>query len=362
VTETRLLVSALRDTGAGGPAVTIGGIGVWGLLRDRLEGVGWRLVDHGELAGGELPAGAVGLWDFGSHAHPPRAFREQSQRVVAWSLESPLIAHRAYHRLGRIGHEAGHVFAFGGAGPLLTGTPAAFHEVHWPNDMRPPVKGPPWEERRLISLINSNKRAHHWRTATAASGTRQAARVAAAGLLASSYRWRGTWSSPELYVDRLKAIEHFSRRDGFDLYGAGWDRPVPGGSRYRVAVARSYRGAVRDKNDALSPYRFSLVIENTAFPGYVSEKVYDCMFGNTIPVYLGAPDVGRRLPEGSYLDLREYESLAHLEDALRSMDESQAQEHLSAGREFVQSDAFRPFTASCFAEQLWAAVSETAWP
>lgn len=353
----RTIAVALRDTGAGGPAVTIGGIGAWDLLRARAARADCRLVPLEQLEPSDGSPAAL-LWDFGSYAVSPRVPGLDRAHVVAWSLESPLIAHRAYHRLGRIGNEAVHVFGFGGVGPLLRGTSAQFHEVNWPNDERPVHSGPPWRDRRLLSIVNSNKRAHHWSDATRASSPVVAARILAAAALAHTYRLRGTWTLPELYVERLRAIEHFADVDGFDLYGAAWDREIPGATAAQsAAVRRAYRGTVASKGDALSPYRFSLVIENTSFDGYISEKLYDCWFAGTIPVYLGAPDVSARLPQGSYVDVRDYTGMDELEAALRTMPPTEAKERRAIAAAFVQSHQFAPFTASYFADQLWHALA-----
>ncbi len=46
------------------------------------------------------------------------------------------------------------------------------------------------------------------------------------------------------------------------------------------------------KADGLAPYRYSVVIENSREPAYISEKLIDAALCRTIPIYWGAPDVG----------------------------------------------------------------------
>ena len=83
----------------------------------------------------------------------------------------------------------------------------------------------------------------------------------------------------ELYTERLRAIEHFSHEDGFDLYGQGWDLPASrvGASwmpylaqratralkrqwervhtdRQLAAARRVWRGAIPNKAEILSGY------------------------------------------------------------------------------------------------------------
>lgn len=42
---------------------------------------------------------------------------------------------------------------------------------------------------------------------------------------------------------------------------------------------------------ALSPFHFSVVIENSQFPNYFSEKLIDCLLCRTIPIYWGDPNI-----------------------------------------------------------------------
>jgi hypothetical protein len=51
----------------------------------------------------------------------------------------------------------------------------------------------------------------------------------------------------------------------------------------------------RDLTDAVvnvfSSFRFSLVFDNRAIPGYVTEKITNALVEDTIPIYWGAPDI-----------------------------------------------------------------------
>lgn len=48
---------------------------------------------------------------------------------------------------------------------------------------------------------------------------------------------------------------------------------------------------IKSKEEALSPYKFSICIENASDPGYFTEKIIDCFASCTIPVYWGDPDI-----------------------------------------------------------------------
>ncbi|WP_136658633.1 glycosyltransferase family 10 [Nitratireductor sp. XY-223] len=53
------------------------------------------------------------------------------------------------------------------------------------------------------------------------------------------------------------------------------------------------------KEEGLSSYRYSIVIENSREEGYFTEKLIDCMICRTLPIYWGAPDIERHFdPDG----------------------------------------------------------------
>lgn len=55
-------------------------------------------------------------------------------------------------------------------------------------------------------------------------------------------------------------------------------------------LGRGYAPFVR-KSDGLAPYRYSVIIENVREPGYLSEKLIDCLLCETVPIYWGAQDI-----------------------------------------------------------------------
>ncbi|MBO6702631.1 MAG: hypothetical protein JJ921_09825 [Pseudomonadales bacterium] len=55
------------------------------------------------------------------------------------------------------------------------------------------------------------------------------------------------------------------------------------------------------KRRFLSSYKFTLALENEIFPGYQTEKLYDAMRADSIPIYLGDPNVSQILNEDSMI-------------------------------------------------------------
>jgi len=66
----------------------------------------------------------------------------------------------------------------------------------------------------------------------------------------------------------------------FDFYGRGWN-----------IVDHRYKGPTSNKHETLRNYEYSIAIENVCEDNYVSEKFFDCILNNTVPLYYGCPNV-----------------------------------------------------------------------
>jgi hypothetical protein len=53
-----------------------------------------------------------------------------------------------------------------------------------------------------------------------------------------------------------------------------------------------------NKAEGISPFHYSVVIENSREPGYFTEKLIDCLLCRSLPIYWGAPDIAH------FFDLR----------------------------------------------------------
>lgn len=354
------LVSAMAahlPTGRGSP-VSIHGLPALRELEQTLksQGFGWATLQEFEQ---DPPQGTVvALWDFGSLARLPKSLEDAAQgRVVAWSLESPLVAHRGYHHLPKIARQLAHVVGYPGVAGLLGNRGPTFYPVGWPNCLREPAPGISWEERDLLVMINSNKRLHQWREGFAWSGLKPWARLLASSLIARSYRARRQWHVPDLYNERLRVVEELGGHPHFSLFGVGWDTRLPGwSSSFWHKVQKSYRGEVAEKADTLQRFRFAICIENTMFPGYISEKIFDALLARCIPVYLGAPDIHHYIPATAFIDLRDFPNYQSLMSALLQLDADTASQFLEDANMFLCSPAAEPFSKQHFLRSMHGAV------
>lgn len=112
-------------------------------------------------------------------------------------------------------------------------------------------------------------------------------------------------SYPEycLYKERINLVQNLSNHLSFvDFYG--W-----GESNNLKPFAKQKYGTIKD-------YRFCLTIENSREKNYISEKFYDCILTNTIPIYYGCSNIKDYWPEDCYFLLESITDHAYLLEIL----------------------------------------------
>ncbi|MBI5732375.1 hypothetical protein HY967_00230 [Candidatus Jorgensenbacteria bacterium] len=162
----------------------------------------------------------------------------------------------------------------------------------------------------------------------------------------------------ELYSERLRAIKYFSSKEGFDLWGGRWDRLLffPHWNKFG-AVKKSWRGYIEgDKLEMLAKYKFAIAFENSSYPGYVSEKIFDCFLTGVVPVYLGAPDVTEYVPKDCFIDMREFKTYADLEKYLRAVPDRELVLYRERFIKYLYSVKDTIFSKRLFAEKIWNAL------
>lgn len=59
-----------------------------------------------------------------------------------------------------------------------------------------------------------------------------------------------------------------------------------------------------DKYEILKKYRYTLVIENSQFPNYVTEKLFDAYLAECFPVYIGCQNLADYISPKAYMDCK----------------------------------------------------------
>jgi len=263
--------------------------------------------------------------------------------MICMSLESPIIAKKFYHRIVHYAGNFQHNFQFRGTYQRLIKSGTIFHPVIFPMESNIQQKLISWEHRNYLTLVNSNKRA----TSKKWNNLISIFKTIVYGLYIFALKLIDPWMrSKEIYKDRIEAIYYFSNHSNFKLYGIGWDQPISGyGMKYHNAAIKVWAGTLeyKRKREIMGKFKFVLCFENCVFPGYISEKIFDCFLAGSIPVYYGAPDIEDFIPENTFIDFRKFKNYNDLDQYLRKISKSDALVYLNAARDFLKSDAFNKF-------------------
>jgi len=190
-----------------------------------------------------------------------------------------------------------------------------------------------WEKRnrKFLVMINSNRKPHSF-----------SRRVDKYGLY-----------HKELFSERIKAIEFFNRTKEIDLYGHDWDKPpFSPYQAYSSALKEAYKGSVESKYEKMAEYKLAICFENSITPGYITEKIFDCFYVGTVPIYLGAPDIREYIPKDCFIDMRDFKNYTDLRRFLKSLTEKEIENYRQNIRQFLESEKFKPFTKEYFTEKF----------
>ncbi|MDA4846877.1 glycosyltransferase family 10 domain-containing protein [Hoeflea poritis] len=91
---------------------------------------------------------------------------------------------------------------------------------------------------------------------------------------------------------------------------------------------------IETKEEGLSPYRYSIVIENSREHGYFTEKLVDCLLCRTVPIYWGAPDIDRFFDTDGML-------VCHSAEEIRSAIETATAEQYAARLPAIEANRER---------------------
>ncbi|PAF53503.1 hypothetical protein BKH42_05495 [Helicobacter sp. 13S00482-2] len=79
-------------------------------------------------------------------------------------------------------------------------------------------------------------------------------------------------------------------------------------------------GPVKNKYEFQKQYKFSISFENSAHPGYTTEKILDAFLAKSIPIYWGSPMVGNDFNKDAFIDINDYKSIDEAINAIIELD------------------------------------------
>lgn len=318
-------------------------------LRDWFTNRGIRVHTADRLECGEISAAKNVLLSFGMRNRYRKLAKRPDVILSAFfAFEGPIVEPKLYLELEEVQERFKRVFSFSDAeslAPFLRHSlscgrfalPQAFESVHDEIWRR--------EDRGFLVMINGNKK--------------PALQVG------------------ELYSERMRAVEFFGRTGEIDLYGVGWDGPAyvlgkprwPGTllklhrnlqkqwQRFQPdplleASRRAYKGVAISKSETLGSYTFSICFENQILNGWVTEKIFNCFFTGTVPIYLGAPDIESYVPKECFIDMREFSDYEKLRRHLKSLRPAEIKRYKENARDYLSSEQYKPFTKIAFTELI----------
>jgi len=94
------------------------------------------------------------------------------------------------------------------------------------------------------------------------------------------------------YEQRTNLGIRLSSNENIDIYGTYWENN-----------GKNIKGEVWNKHLGLDEYKFSVACENSIQKNYVSEKFWDAVLTETIPIYLGCNNIAEYIPQNCFIYL-----------------------------------------------------------
>jgi hypothetical protein len=107
---------------------------------------------------------------------------------------------------------------------------------------------------------------------------------------------------------------------------------------------------IKDKLKFMSDYKFTIAFENESAKGYTTEKIFEPMLVNSIPIYWGNPHVDKDFNAKSFINYHDFNSMDEVIERIIQVDQSEDiyREYLSQPwfednkiNEFVDNDKIR---------------------
>jgi hypothetical protein len=111
----------------------------------------------------------------------------------------------------------------------------------------------------------------------------------------------------------------------------------------------------------LGNYRYYFAFENHASSsGLISERIWDALWGDSVPVYLGNSELDRYISRECYIDATKFSSPKEMLDWLCQLPREVWSNYREAGREFIHGDEVDKFLPDAFARQFVDQVAAIA--
>ncbi|MDB5120211.1 MAG: hypothetical protein JWN56_1429 [Sphingobacteriales bacterium] len=88
------------------------------------------------------------------------------------------------------------------------------------------------------------------------------------------------------------------------------------------AVLNNIGGLVENKRRFIKDYKFVISFENSSYPGYTTEKVFEALVEDCLPIYWGNPMIDKDFNIKSMINCHEYPSFKEVIDHIKAVDDN----------------------------------------
>lgn len=201
------------------------------------------------------------------------------------------------------------------------------------------LDGPSFDRRRVGCLVGTNRKMRY----------RSGIMTMKKGWHFSLADWHDyVFCTGELVSYRSEVGRLCAQYDAgaFDIFGEGWDlHPETSGKSLSPPTERTL--------SYIRNYRYYFAFENhEGENSLISERIWDALWADTVPVYRGNKNVHRHVPRDCYIDANKFKSPKAMLDWLVNSSEDEWQAYRKAGRDFIQSTAVEKYLPDACADEL----------
>ncbi len=108
------------------------------------------------------------------------------------------------------------------------------------------------------------------------------------------------------YFNRTDLALKLSENENIDVFGIHW-----------ISNDKNIKGDIWNKHVGLDDYFFSVACENSIQKNYISEKFWDAILTETIPIYLGCSNITDYIPSNCFINLNDMS----IEEMIKTIDD-----------------------------------------
>jgi hypothetical protein len=119
-----------------------------------------------------------------------------------------------------------------------------------------------------------------------------------------------------LYPKRVTILKSILNEPYIDIFGC---ENKNNGTSTLFTDATNVKQGYYNKIDIVAPYKFSLTIENTYSKNYITEKFYDAILTDCIPIYYGVNNLKEYYPEDGYFLIEDIDDIISIKKLLKEI-------------------------------------------